>query len=36
MEKTAHFDRFENRHIGIDQEALDTMLQKIGVSSLDQ
>ncbi|MCO6476821.1 MAG: glycine dehydrogenase (aminomethyl-transferring), partial [Phaeodactylibacter sp.] len=36
MNKTAPFDRFVNRHIGIAEEGLPEMLQAIGVDSLDQ
>ncbi|MCB9350664.1 MAG: aminomethyl-transferring glycine dehydrogenase [Lewinellaceae bacterium] len=36
MNKTAPFDRFVNRHIGINEQELQEMLQAIGVPSLDQ
>jgi glycine dehydrogenase len=36
MSKTATFDRFVNRHIGINEEELQIMLQQIGVNSLDE
>ncbi|MCB0578368.1 MAG: aminomethyl-transferring glycine dehydrogenase, partial [Phaeodactylibacter sp.] len=36
MNKTAPFDRFANRHIGISEQELPEMLSAIGVSSLDQ
>ncbi|MCB0548829.1 MAG: glycine dehydrogenase (aminomethyl-transferring), partial [Phaeodactylibacter sp.] len=36
MNKTAPFDRFINRHIGINEEELQEMLSAIGVKSLDQ
>ncbi|MCB0567881.1 MAG: glycine dehydrogenase (aminomethyl-transferring), partial [Phaeodactylibacter sp.] len=36
MNKTAPFDRFVNRHIGINEQSLQEMLQAIGAPSLDQ
>jgi glycine dehydrogenase len=36
MNKTASFDRFVNRHNGIDADSQEEMLKVIGVSSLDQ
>ncbi|GJM34047.1 MAG: glycine dehydrogenase (aminomethyl-transferring) [Saprospiraceae bacterium] len=36
MKKTDSFDRFENRHNGINDQELQEMLHTIGVSSLDQ
>ncbi len=36
MNKTAFYDRFASRHIGIGAEELQEMLTSIGVSSLDQ
>ncbi len=36
MSKTASFDRFVNRHIGISEEELQDMLKVVGVHSLDQ
>jgi glycine dehydrogenase len=36
MSKTASFDRFVNRHIGINAQELQEMLQAVGASSLDQ
>ncbi len=36
MNKTAPFDRFVNRHIGINEEELQEMLPAIGLKSLDQ
>ena len=36
MGKMATFDRFEKRHIGINSSELQLMLQKIGVSSLEE
>ncbi|MFM9949251.1 MAG: aminomethyl-transferring glycine dehydrogenase [Saprospiraceae bacterium] len=36
MNKTAFYDRFSSRHIGIGSEELQEMLALIGVSSLDQ
>ncbi|MCO6493634.1 MAG: aminomethyl-transferring glycine dehydrogenase [Phaeodactylibacter sp.] len=36
MNKTAPFDRFANRHIGISGQELPEMLSAIGTSSLDQ
>lgn len=36
MSKIASFDRFVNRHIGINAQELQEMLQAVGASSLDQ
>lgn len=36
MNKTASFDQFANRHIGISETELQEMLSEIGVDSLDQ
>ncbi len=36
MKKTAAFDRFENRHNGINDQELQEMLQEIKVANLDQ
>ncbi|MCB0554110.1 MAG: aminomethyl-transferring glycine dehydrogenase [Phaeodactylibacter sp.] len=36
MSKTASFDRFVNRHIGVNEADLQDMLKTIGASSLDQ
>ncbi|MEL7120588.1 MAG: aminomethyl-transferring glycine dehydrogenase [Bacteroidota bacterium] len=36
MNKTKFFDQFVNRHIGVDEGALQQMLETIGVASLDQ
>lgn len=36
MNKTASFDRFAKRHIGINETELQEMLSTIGVDSLDQ
>ncbi len=35
MSKFDFYDRFENRHIGINENELSEMLQTIGISSLD-
>jgi glycine dehydrogenase len=35
MSKTTIYDRFENRHIGINETDLHSMLQTIGVNSLE-
>jgi glycine dehydrogenase len=36
MSKLNHFDRFENRHIGINQHDTSIMLKTIGISSLEK
>ena len=36
MSKIASFDRFANRHIGIDAESLQEMLKVVGADTLDQ